>query len=99
MKVRDDSGVAHVRAFFAQKNDSTKQINLRGSGQGATDTEVILVGSVREGTAPGEYYCYQLILDDTVGNRRLVNSPGIEFKIADVPGDHEGPEFEGWRYA
>lgn len=97
LKVSDPSGVERIVASFAEKYDTTKQLYLYGDGGGATDAEVVVETKVIEGTAPGEYFCFQLDLTDKLGNRRLISNPGIEFRVAEVPGDHEGPELQGWR--
>lgn len=97
LKLSDESGVGRIIAAFSSKSDSTRQVLLYGDGEGKTSGEVILETAVSEGTAPGKYYCYSLDMYDARGNRTLLSNPGIEFEIENVPGDHEGPKFEGWR--
>ena len=100
LKLHDESGVSLVEASFANVHDTAKQFALWGDGQGQVDAEVILEGMIAADTAPGEYWCYQLTLFDTLSNRNnLLNpEPPIVFKVEEVPGDYEGPEYKGWQY-
>ncbi len=97
----DPSGVADVRASFAERTDTAKQIYLIGHGRNQVHAEVILETEVTNSIAPGEYWCFQLTLTDGIGNKSVINTPtpGIEFRIEEVPGDHDGPEYMGWKYA
>lgn len=98
LRLEDPSGVADVRANFTLASDTTKQMYFYAHGDGHAVVDVVLQQHVTEGTAPGDYYCFQLDVSDTIGNRRVYSDPGIGFRVEAVPGDHEGPEFKGWSY-
>lgn len=87
-------------AAFAERSDTSKQIYLNGHGRNEAYAEVVLETEVTESVAPGEYWCFQLTLTDSLGNRAIHSNPEptIEFHIEEVPGDHDGPEYMGWNY-
>ena len=68
LRLEDPSGVNGVQAFFVLTTDTTKQLVLLGDGQGHQSVEVVLQETVTQGTAPGDYYCFQVDVSDMLGN-------------------------------
>lgn len=98
LEVSDESGVGEVRARFSLVDNLTQSIFFSTTGSGETkDDTIILEKEVTEDIAPGEYECQWIALEDMRGNQNLISSPGIRFRVDNVPGDHDPPELKGWR--
>jgi nucleoid-associated protein YgaU len=97
LEVTDESGVGRVIAVFALESDPSRRLELNANGEGETTAHPVLTQNVTDNMAPGVYHCAYVELRDTLRNSRVVNRPGIAFRIEGVSGDHEGPNLISWK--
>ena len=95
LDLRDESGISTVSAVFYEL-DTGKGFMMRGDSEGETEVTVPLTQKVTDELMPGVYRCESVTLYDVHLNRKIFY-PEIRFRVADTPGDHEGPELLGWR--
>ena len=95
LDLRDESGVLTVSATFYE-TQSGHGFSMQGDGEGQAEVTVVLTEEVTDKTLPGEYRCKEVTVYDTHFNHSTF-TPGIRFRVENVPGDHEGPELRGWR--
>jgi hypothetical protein len=95
LDLRDESGVSTVGAVFYELNTG-KGFMMRGDSEGETEVTVSLSQKVTNDLLPGEYRCEGVTVYDINLNSKTFY-PDIRFRVADTPGDHEGPELFGWR--
>jgi hypothetical protein len=95
LDLRDESGLSTVSAAFYELN-SGKGFMMRGESDGEREVTVALAQKVTNEILPGEYRCEGVTVYDVHLNRKTFH-PDIRFRIANIPGDHEGPELFGWR--
>jgi hypothetical protein len=107
--LRDDEGVAHVRAIFRRMRrpgnlgprglDPDDTLELRGNGGGHKQATVETMLKVRDEHEPGDYLCVAIQAYDSEGNMVMIENPKPTktFRIVDLrnKNDHK-VEFLGW---
>ncbi len=107
--LRDQDGVAHVRAVFRRLRyagelgprglDPTGTLELRGNGQNQKQATVEVKLKVADEHHPGDYLCVAIQVYDTNGNMVIINNPSPSrlFRIVDEgKRDDKKTEFLGW---
>ena len=109
LRLRDDDGVAHVRAVFRRMRrpgnlgprglDPDDTLELRGNGGGHNEATVEATLKVRDEHEPGDYLCVAIQVYDSQGNMVMIKTPKPTkiFRIVDLRNinDHK-VEFLGW---
>ncbi len=108
MLLRDEEGVAHVRAIFRRIRrpgklgprglDSDDTLELRGNGGGQKAT-VEMTLKVRDEHEPGDYLCVAIQAYDSERNMAMIKNPEPSkvFRIVDSEEkDEHKMEFLGW---
>lgn len=99
LEVSDESGVDKVEIWFHSQDNVTHEFQIIGDAQGAKITTLALEKEVTGDIAPGDYQSRFVVLYDLVGNRTITYpDPAILLRIEGVPGDHEGPQLNSWRW-
>jgi hypothetical protein len=107
--LRDEDGVAHVRAIFRRMRrpgnlgprglDPDDTLELRGNGNGQRLATVVTTLEVADGHEPGAYLCVAIQAYDSKGNMVMIKDPKPSrlFRIVDLSGrnDHKA-RFLGW---
>ena len=109
IELRDDDGVAHVRAIFRRLRyagelgprglDPDHTLELRGNGQNEKHTTVETTLRVADEHEPGDYLCIAIQVYDANGNMAMIHNPTPSrvFKIVDEgKKDDKKTEFLGW---
>jgi hypothetical protein len=109
IELRDDDGVAHVRAIFRRLRyagelgprglDPDHTLELRGNGYNRTHATVETTLKVVDEHAPGDYLCVAIQVYDSNGNVAMIRNPmpSRVFKIVDEgKKDNKETEFLGW---
>ena len=105
LRLRDDDGVAHVRAVFRRMRrpgnlgprglDPDDTLELRGNGGGHNEATL----KVRDEHEPGDYLCVAIQAYDSQGNMVMIENPQPTkvFCIVDLrnKNDHK-VQFLGW---
>jgi hypothetical protein len=107
--LRDEDGVAHVRAIFRRMRqmgnlgprglDPDDTLELRGNGGGQKQATVETTLKVRDEHEPGDYLCVAIQAYDSEGNMMMIENPKPTkvFRIVDVGNkDDHKMEFLGW---
>ncbi len=107
--LRDEDGVAHVRAVFRRLRyagelgprglDPNDTLELRGNGNGNQQATVELTRKVADEHEPGDYLCVSIQVYDTNGNVVIIKTPTPSrlFRIVDEgKRDDKKAEFLGW---
>jgi hypothetical protein len=107
--LRDDDGVAHVRAVFRRLRyagelgprglDPNDTLELRGNGNGQQQATVEVTLKVADEHEPGDYLCVSIQVYDTQGNVVIIKgpSPSRLFRVIDEgKRDDKKTEFLGW---
>lgn len=95
----DESGVQQVIALFVPEGGTGNSILLRGDGEGAKKTTVVLEGQVEESSQPGKYRLQYLQAHDTKDNYNMLRpDPSPEFYVEPHSGDSEGPQGSRWTF-
>lgn len=107
--LRDDDGVAHVRAVFRRLRyagelgprglDPNDTLELRGNGNGQQQATVDVTLKVADEHEPGDYLCVSIQVYDTQGNVVIIKTPTPSrlFRIVDEgKRDDKKTEFLGW---
>ena len=109
LRLRDDDGVAHVRAIFRRIRrpgnlgprglDPNDTLELRGNGGGQKQATVEVTLQVRDEHEPGDYLCVAIQAYDSQGNMVMIEKPEPTkiFRIVDLrhKNDHK-VVFLGW---
>jgi hypothetical protein len=107
--LRDEDGVAHVRAVFRRLRyagelgprglDPNDTLELRGNGNGQQQATVELTRKVADEHEPGDYLCVSIQVYDNNGNVVIIKTPSPSrlFRVVDEGkrGDKK-TEFLGW---
>jgi hypothetical protein len=107
--LRDENGVAHVRAVFRRLRyagelgprglDPNDTLELRGNGNGQQQATVEVTLKVADEHEPGDYLCVSIQVYDTQGNVVIIKTPSPSrlFRVIDE-GKHNDKktEFLGW---
>jgi hypothetical protein len=109
IELRDDDGVAHVRAIFRRLRyvgelgprglDPDHTLELRGNGQNEKHATVETTLTVADEHEPGDYLCVAIQVYDANGNMAMIHNPTPSrvFKIVDEgKKDDKKTEFLGW---
>jgi hypothetical protein len=111
IELRDDDGVAHVRAIFRRLQeqhsgslgprglDPDHVLELRGNGKNQQRATVEVTLKVADGHYPGDYLCVAIQVYDAAGNMVMINNPAPSrlFRIVDEgKKDDKKTEFLGW---
>ena len=109
LRLRDEDGVAHVRAIFRRMRhpgnlgprglDPEDTLELRGNGGGKKEATVEATLKVRDEHEPGEYLCVAIQAYDSDGNMVMIKDPkpSRTFRIVDLGNkDDRKVEFLGW---
>jgi hypothetical protein len=109
IELRDDDGVAHVRAIFRRLRyagelgprglDPDHTLELRGNGQNEKHATVETTLRVADEHEPGDYLCVAIQVYDANGNMAMIHNPTPSrvFKIVDEgKKDDKKTEFLGW---
>ena len=109
LRLRDDDGVAHVRAIFRRMRrpgnlgprglDPNDTLELRGNGGGHNEATVEATLKVRDEHEPGDYLCVAIQVYDSQGNMVMIKDPKPTkiFRIVDLRNkDDQKVEFLGW---
>ncbi len=109
VSLRDEEGVAHVRAVFRRMRrmgnlgprglDPEDTLELRGNGGGQKEAIVETTLKVRDEHEPGDYLCVAIQAYDSTGNMVMINNPKPTriFRIVDLRNkDNHEMEFLGW---
>ncbi len=107
--LRDEEGVAHVRAIFRSLRyvgelgprglDPNGTLELRGNGQNQKQATVELTLKVADEHEPGDYLCVAIQAYDANGNMVMLKNPTPSrlFRIVDEgKRDDKKTEFLGW---
>ena len=107
--LRDEEGVAHVRAIFRRLRyvgelgprglDPTGVLELRGNGQNQKQATVELTLKVADEHEPGDYLCVAIQAYDANGKMVMINNPTPSrlFRVVDEgKRDDKKTEFLGW---
>ncbi len=107
--LRDEDGVAHVRAVFRRLRYATElgprgldpddRLELRGNGQNQEQATVEVTLKVADGHTPGDYLCVSIQAYDSNGNMVMIDTPSPSrlFRIVDErKRDDQKMEFLGW---
>ncbi len=107
--LRDEEGVAHVRAIFRRLRYAgelgprglgpTGMLELRGNGQNQKQATVELTLKVADEHEPGDYLCVAIQAYDANGNMVMIKNPTPArlFRIVDEgKRDDKKTEFLGW---
>lgn len=107
--LRDEEGVAHVRAIFRRLRyvgelgprglDLNGTLELRGNGQNQKQATVELTLKVADEHEPGDYLCVAIQAYDANGNMVMIKTPTPSrlFRIVDEgKRDDKKTEFLGW---
>jgi hypothetical protein len=107
--LRDEDGVAHVRAIFRRMRrpgnlgprglDPDDTVELRGNGGGQKQATVETTLEVRDEHEPGDYLCVAIQAYDSEGNMVMIKNPKPTkvFRIVDLGSkDDHKVEFLGW---
>ena len=109
LRLRDEDGVAHVRAIFRRMRrpgnlgprglDPNDTLELRGNGGGHNEATVVTTLKVRDEHEPGDYLCVAIQVYDSQGNMVMIKDPKPTkiFRIVDLRNkDDHKMEFLGW---
>ena len=109
VSLRDEEGVAHVRAIFRRMRrmgnlgprglDPEDTLELRGNGGGQKQATVETTLRVRDEHEPGDYLCVAIQAYDSMGNTVMIKNPKPTriFRIVDLGNkDDRKTEFLGW---
>jgi hypothetical protein len=109
LRLRDEDGVAHVRAIFRRIRrpgnlgprglDPDDTLELRGNGAGQKQATVETTLKVRDEHEPGDYLCVAIQAYDSQGNMVMIKNPKPTkfFRIVDLGGrDDRKVQFLGW---
>ena len=109
VRLRDEEGVAHVRAIFRRMRrmgnlgprglDPDDTLELRGNGEGQKQATVETTLKVRDDHEPGDYLCVAIQAYDSTGNMVMIKypEPSRVFRIVDLGNkDDHKTEFLGW---
>jgi hypothetical protein len=109
VSLRDEEGVAHVRAIFRRMRrmgnlgprglDPDDTLELRGNGGGQKQATVETTLKVRDEHEPGDYLCVAIQVFDSEGNTVMIENPKPSriFRIVDIGNnDDHKMEFVGW---
>ena len=109
LRLRDEDGVAHVRAIFRRMRhpgnlgprglDPDDTLELRGNGGGQKEATVETTLKVRDEHAPGDYLCVAIQAYDSKGNMVMIENPKPTkvFRIVDLRNKNDQKvEFLGW---
>ena len=109
LRLRDDDGVAHVRAVFRRMRrpgnlgprglDPDDTLELRGNGGGHNEATVEATLKVRDEHEPGDYLCVAIQVYDSQGNMVMIKDPKPTkiFRIVDLRNNNDQKvEFLGW---
>ena len=112
IELRDEDGVAHVRAVFKRIRESgpdrkgprgldpDHKLELRGNGNNEKHAVVEVELQVADRHEPGDYICVAIQVYDTNGNMELIKNPTPTrvFRIVDDTrnDDTQKTEFLGW---
>jgi hypothetical protein len=107
--LRDEDGVAHVRAIFRRMRrpgnlgprglDPDDTLELRGNGNGQRQATVETTLEVADGHEPGDYLCVAIQAYDSRGNMVMIKGPKPSrlFRIVDLSGGNDRKaRFLGW---
>ncbi len=107
--LRDEEGVAHVRAIFRRMRrpgnlgprglDPNDTLELRGNGGGQKQATVVTTLEVRDEHEPGDYLCVAIQVYDSQGNMVMIKDPKPTkiFRIVDLRNNNDQKvEFLGW---
>ena len=112
IELRDQDGVAHVRAIFKRRRepgpesigprglDPDHVLELRGNGNNEQHTVVKVELQVADRHEPGDYICVAIQVYDANGNMEMINNP-IPTRVFRIVGDEKNDdtqqtEFLGW---
>ncbi len=109
IKLRDEDGVAHVRAIFRRLRvasdlgprglDPDDTLELRGNGRNEKEATVEVSLKVADGHAPGDYLCVAIQAYDAEGNMVMIQNPSPSrlFRVVDErKTEDKKTEFLGW---
>ena len=109
VSLRDEEGVAHVRAIFRRMRrmgnlgprglDPEDTLELRGNGGGQKEAIVETTLKVRDEHEPGDYLCVAIQAYDSEGNMVMIENPKPTriFRIVNLRNkDNHEMEFLGW---
>jgi hypothetical protein len=109
LRLRDEDGVAHVRAIFRRMRhpgnlgprglDPDDTLELRGNGGGQKQATVVTTLEVRDEHEPGDYLCVAIQVYDSQGNMVMIKDPKPTkiFRIVDLRNNNDQKvEFLGW---
>ena len=112
IELRDQDGVAHVRAIFKRMRepgptsrgprglDPEHVLELRGTGNNEQHVVVEVELQVADRHEPGDYICVAIQVYDAKGNMEMINNPVPTrvFRIVDdeKKDDTQKTEFLGW---
>jgi hypothetical protein len=107
--LRDEEGVAHVRAIFRRMRrpgnlgprglDPDDTLELRGNGGAQKQAKVQTTLEVRDEHEPGDYLCVAIQAYDSEDNMVMIKNPKPTriFRIVDLRNkDDHKVEFLGW---
>src|SRR5215218_11484459 len=95
LRLRDEDGVAHVRAIFRRMRhpgnlgprglDPDDTLELRGNGNGQQQATVEVTLKVADEHIPGDYLCVSIQVYDAQGNVVIISNPSPSrlFRIVD----------------
>jgi hypothetical protein len=109
LQLRDDDGVAHVRAIFRRMRqtgnlgprglDPDDTLELRGNGGGQKQATVEATLKVQDEHEPGAYLCVAIQVYDSQGSMVMIENPKPTkiFRVVDLrnKNDHK-VQFLGW---
>jgi hypothetical protein len=109
LRLRDDDGVAHVRAIFRRMRqtgnlgprglDPDDTLELRGNGGGQKQATVEATLKVQDEHEPGAYLCVAIQVYDSQGSMVMIENPKPTkiFRVVDLrnKNDHK-VQFLGW---
>jgi hypothetical protein len=109
LRLRDEDGVAHVRAIFRRIRrpgnlgprglDPDDTLELRGNGGGHNEATVEITLKVRDEHEPGDYLCVAIQAYDSQGNMVMIENPKPTkiFRIVDLRNKNDQKVvFLGW---
>lgn len=96
----DENGVAHAEIKFRNKSKRLvasirREVELNGEPEVTADFSF----DVDAELAPGHYVCEFVAFTDGLGNKSLISTPGIEFRVEGDEKDHEGPTLQNLSFA